>query len=85
MRSFYELFRAPPCNLSDTLVLDAGGCCSLYTLPHCYRLMTVEFQPITLNPILSYTHLKPEYRTDCRGAHEKVVLEGFSGVINWTM
>ena len=29
-------------------------------------------------------HLKPEYRTDCSGAHEKVVLEGFSGVINWT-
>ncbi len=21
---------------------------------------------------------------DCRGAHENVVLEGFSGVINWT-
>ncbi len=63
MRSFYELFHAPPCNLSDTLVLDEGGCtmnkstglrgrliCSLYTLPH----------------------LKPEYRTDCRGRTKKL-------------
>ena len=28
-------------------------------------------------------HIKPEYQSDCRGgAHEKVVWEGFSGVIN---
>ena len=30
-------------------------------------------------------HIKPECRTDCRGAHKKIVLEGFPGVINQTI